>query len=79
MLYCGKNVATKAAEENELSNEDKETVDSSLEVIQEEMKSEKPRKNYIKMALSGLKAIKGTAEFSAAIAALVQFIQPFIG
>ena len=30
------------------------------------------------MALTGLKAIKGTAEFGAAVTALYQFIQPFI-
>lgn len=69
----------KAAEDNDFVMEEREALDSSLEVIKEEMKSEKPRRNYVKMAITGLKAIKGTAEFSASVAALVQFLQPFIG
>lgn len=71
-------VIRKEADYSSFTANEIETVDSSLEVIKEEMKVEKPRKNYIKMAISGLKAIKGTAEFSAAVAALVQFIQQFI-
>ena len=68
-----------AAENSNLSPEDEETVNNSLEVIEEEIAKEKPRKGFLKMAITGLKAIKGTAEFGAAIATLIKFIQPFIG
>jgi len=61
-----------------LSKEDKETLSNSLEIINDEIKVEKPRKAYLSTALTGLKAIKGTAEFGAAVTALYQFIQPFI-
>ncbi len=61
-----------------LSKEDKETLSNSLEIINDEIKVEKPRKAYLSMALTGLKAIKGTAEFGASVTALYQFIQPFI-
>ena len=67
------------AQNSELSPEDKETVSSSIEVIGEEFKAEKPRKSFIKTAVTGLQAIKGTAEFGAAVVALIQYIQPFIG
>lgn len=67
-----------AAEISSLSSEDEETMNSSLEVIEGESKSDTPRKSFIKTAVTGLKAIKGTAEFGAAVIALVQFIQPLI-
>ena len=70
---------TTTAQKSELSPEDKETVSSSIEVIGEELKAEKPRKSFIKTAITGLQAIKGTAEFGAAVVALIQFIQPIIG
>lgn len=57
-----------------LHDDDKEAVISSLEVIEQELQAEKPRKNFIKTAISGIKAIKGTAEFAAAVAALIQFV-----
>ena len=66
------------AQNSELSPEDKETVSSSIEVIGEEFKAEKPRKSFIKTAVTGLQAIKGTAEFGAAVVALIQFVQSFI-
>ena len=68
-----------AAENSNLSSDDEETVNNSLEVIEEEIAKEKPRKGFIKTAITGLKAIKGTAEFGAAIATLIKFIQQFIG
>ena len=67
------------AQNSNLSPEDKETVSSSIEVIDEELKAEKPRKSFLKTAITGLQAIKGTAEFSAAVVALIQFVQPLIG
>lgn len=60
------------------SDEDKETLESSLEVVNQELASEQPRKGFLKSALNGIKAIKGTAEFGAAVVALVQFVQTMI-
>ena len=62
-----------------ISTEEKDTLDNSLEVIEEEIKNDKPKKSVVKIALSSLKAIKGTAEFGAAVIALAQFLQPLIG
>ena len=61
-----------------ISPEDYEILISSIDVIKEEVKSTKPRKSFIKTAILGLKGLKNTVEFTAAIAALAQFIQPFI-
>lgn len=66
------------AESSDLSSEDRETLNSSLEVVEEELKSEKPRKGFLKTAIVGIKAIKGTAEFAAAVVALISFLQPYI-
>jgi len=65
-------------ETESLPVDDKKTVISSIEVIEQELQTEKPRKNFIKTAISGIKAIKGTVEFAAAVAALIQFVQPII-
>ena len=61
-----------------LSNNEIEAINESVDVIEDEVKSAKPRKGFIKTALTGLKAIKGTAEFSAAVAALIQFVQTLL-
>lgn len=57
-----------------LSSVDKEALDDSIEVIETEAKAEKPKKSMLRTAITGLTAIKGTAEFGAAAAALVQFV-----
>lgn len=62
----------------ELSEEDAEILDSNLEVIEEELKTDKPRKGFLKTAILGLKTLKGTSEFAAAVVALVQFLQPLL-
>lgn len=64
--------------EQNFSEEEAETLDNSLKVISDEMNEQKPKAHYLKMALNGLKAIKGTAEFGAAVVALIQYIQPFL-
>lgn len=56
-----------------LSEEEKQCVDESLDFIQSEAKSEKPKKTIIQSVLSGLKAIKGSIEFTAAVTALITF------
>ena len=62
-----------------LSAEDKESLECSLEVIEEEYKSCRPRKSFLKTAITGLTMIKGSAEFAAAVTTLIQFINPLIG
>ena len=65
-------------EQQDLSEEETDTLNCSLDVISEEMKEAKPRASFLKTAVNGIKMIKGTAEFGAAIVALIQFVQPFI-
>ncbi|PKM93207.1 MAG: hypothetical protein CVU84_16835 [Firmicutes bacterium HGW-Firmicutes-1] len=66
------------AESKSLSDEDNETLSNNLEVVEEELKALKPRKAFIKTAISGIKVIKGTAEFTAAMTALIQFLQTIV-
>ena len=54
-------------------------VTETVEVIEHEMRSEKPRKSFLRTALSTLKGIKGTMEFAAAAVALIEFVQTFVG
>lgn len=61
-----------------LRDDEKEIMSSSLEVLEQELKTEKPRKSFIKTAISGINTIKGTAEFAAAVAALIQFVQQIL-
>ena len=67
-----------AVSNTELTDEEKITVSESLEVIHSELQQDKPKKTVVRGILNTLQAIKGTTEFSAAVVALVQFIQPFI-
>lgn len=60
-----------------LEDEDKETVLECTETI-ETINDEKPKKRVIKGAIRTLQAIKGTAEFTAAVFAIVQFLQGVI-
>ena len=63
---------------DDFSPEEKESISESLEVIEAETTSEKPKKSMIKTAVAVLKGLKGTAEFAAAVAELVQFIGTFM-
>lgn len=63
----------------ELPVEDQESVFDSLEVIENEALSDKPKKGMLRTAIVTLKSIKGVAEFSAAIVALAEFVVPLIG
>ena len=68
------NIIQKEAEDSSISKDDQESINNYIEVLREETKKEKPKKRFIKMAIDGLKAIKGTVEFSAAVATLVNII-----
>ena len=58
-----------------LSSEEQESVQESLEVIETEASSDIPKKSMLKTAMTTLKGIKGTLEFSSAVATLIQFLQ----
>ena len=58
-----------------MNSEDVEAVKESIEVIESELAQQNPKKSLIKTALTTIQVVKGTVEFSAAVAALVQFIQ----
>ena len=60
------------------SAEDKEDAVGYIEVLDNELRTQQPKKGLIKTALAGLQAIKGSVEFGAAIAAIVQFVQTII-
>lgn len=60
---------------NGFSADEAEVANANLDIIEEELKQSKPRKGFLKAALTGLKTIKGTTEFGAAVATLVQFVQ----
>jgi hypothetical protein len=62
----------------DISSEDSEALSENLDVISEEIKSQNPRKCFLKTALKGLSAIKGTTQFAAAVAALIRFVQDLI-
>ena len=66
------------AESNSLAKDDSETVNSCLTTISDEVKTGNPRKPIIKTAIAALKGIKGSAEFFAAVATLIQFLQPLL-
>lgn len=51
---------------------------NSLSAIKSELSSIVPKKSILRNAIDTLKAIKGTAEFAAAVATLVQFIQVIV-
>lgn len=62
----------------DISDDDIGIVNTNLDVLEEELKRVKPRKNFLKVVLKSLKAIKGTAEFGAAVTELVQFVQSML-
>lgn len=66
------------AKMNTLTDTDKEIAFESLEVIEAEVVSEKPKKSMLKTAIASLQAIKGATEFGAAVSALIQFIGPML-
>ncbi|BCN31924.1 hypothetical protein bsdtb5_32190 [Anaeromicropila herbilytica] len=63
----------------DLSEEDRNQITESIEVIREESQSETPRKSFVNMAVKGLQMIKGGTEFAAAVAGICQFVQPLLG
>ncbi len=63
----------------ELPIEKQEIVSDSVEVIRQELQSEKPRKSLLRGVMSTLNGIKNSAEFLAALATLAQFLQSIPG
>jgi len=57
-----------------LDPEEQKTVSECLEVIETEAVAEKPRKSFLRTAITTLKAVKGVAEFAAAAATLAEFV-----
>lgn len=61
-----------------ISEDDRISLNESLAIIETEVRSPSPKKSFLRNALDTLKAIKGTAEFAASVAALVQFVQAIV-
>lgn len=64
-------------ESKALNADNVEIVNDCVETIST-LKNEKPAKGVIRMALTALKGIGGTAGFIAAVTEIVQFVQPYI-
>lgn len=62
---------------DDLGLDDKQTVSECVETILT-INDNKPKKSIIKMALTTLKGIVGTAEFIAAVTAIVQFVEQYL-
>lgn len=60
---------------HELDAKSREEIRDSLEVIRDEAKKPKPRKGFMKVALKCLSSVNATAQFAAAVATLIQFIE----
>lgn len=58
-----------------LEDADKDNVYCSLDVVEQELQSDNPRKSFVQTALNAIQAVKGTAELAVSVAALVQFLQ----
>ena len=58
-----------------ITGEDAEILYDNLDVIEEQIKSGKPKNGFIKTAINGIKSIKGTTEFIAAVAELAQLLK----
>lgn len=61
-----------------LTGADAETLSESLDVLEKELNAEKPNKAVLKLSTKMLRIIKGSTEFMAATATLIQFVQPFL-
>ena len=59
-------------------NEELEQITDSLDAIKTELTSLQPKKGIMRTAVKGLQAINGSAQFLAAIATMVQFVEPYI-
>lgn len=70
-------IQTEAAKSN-FSEDDQESLNNYIEVLREETRKEIPKKGFVKTALVGLKSLKGTVEFGAAVATLVEFVTKLI-
>lgn len=62
------------SETSGMDEDDKQTVNDCAETIAT-IVEEKPKRGIIKMAINTLKGISGTAEFMAAVTAIVSFVQ----
>lgn len=57
-----------------LDPEEQTVVSECLEVIESETVAEKPKKSFLRTAITTLTAVKGVAEFAAAAATLAEFV-----
>ena len=57
-----------------MSSEDAKSVSDSLEKIENEFKQETPHTGFLNTVLTGLRAVKGTTEFGAAVSVLTKFV-----
>jgi len=63
---------------SELSKDDQDVFNDSIETIKAEMQQQAPKKGLIKTAIRGLSAINSSAELTASVQQIIQFVAPFI-
>jgi len=61
-----------------ITEDDMTAIYENIEVIENEARQDKPRKSFLKTAITSLQAMKGTTEFAAAVATLVEFIKTIL-
>lgn len=61
-----------------MSEKERSDVIESIDAIKEEIHKKYPRRGFVNLALKGLLAINGSAQFGAAVATLVQFVKNVI-
>jgi hypothetical protein len=59
----------------QLPDDERTDAIENIEVIEQEARSSKPRRSFIRTALKALQGIAGTVEFAAAVAELISFFQ----
>ena len=62
----------------QINSETKGDIESILDDIKGELEKAQPQKSVLRSILNGLTAMKGTVEFGAAVAAVIQFVQTLI-
>lgn len=67
-------IANVQAASTALAPEDQNTVSECLEVIEAETVAEKPKKSFLRTAITTLRTVKGVTEFAAAAATLAEFV-----
>ena len=62
-----------------ITNDDAEILNDSLDTIEQELSQPEPKRGLIKTVINGLKTLKGSVEFTSAIVTLYTFLSKIFG